>query len=305
MIYTITFNPSLDYIMQVPNLREGMVNRSAGEEMYPGGKGINVSIVLRHLGKETVSLGFTAGFTGEKIEALLEECGCQTDFIRLTEGFSRINVKLKGKTETEINGQGPDITGEALDALFHKLSAVREGDALVLAGSIPDTLPKDIYERILERTRDRKLLTVVDATGRLLVNVLKYRPFLVKPNNFELGEIFETDIHTEEELVLCAKKLQRMGARNVLVSRGKDGAVLVSQDGGVYKSLPPTGRAVNSVGAGDSMVAGFLCGYLNTENYEKAFHLGLAAGSASAFKPWLAEREDIIKLLENPKIYGI
>ncbi len=299
MIYTVTFNPSLDYVVRLPSLNLGSVNRTEREELYPGGKGINVSIVLRNLGVENTALGFTAGFTGDEIRRLLDRCGCRTDFIPVQDGFSRINVKVKAEQESEINGQGPSISPENLEALFSKLDCLTGEDVLVLAGSIPNTLPADIYENILERLQGRQIRTVVDATGDLLKNVLKYHPFLIKPNNHELGELFGRTLKTEQEIITHAKKLQELGARNVLVSMAGDGAILVDEIGVVHKRQPPQGRVVNSVGAGDSMVAGFLAGYLSTQNYETAFKTGLAAGSASAFQEWLADGTDIRTLLET------
>ena len=300
MIYTVTFNPSLDYVVQIENLTLGEVNRTSCEAIYPGGKGNNVSVVLANLGMKSRALGFIAGFTGDALEKMLTDFGCTTDFIRLKEGMTRINVKINASEESEINGQGPEITAEAIRELFEKLEQIQEGDILVLAGSIPNTLPEDIYERIMERLAGRKIHIVVDATKDLLLNVLKYHPFLIKPNNHELGEMFQTTLTTEEEIIAHAKKLQERGARNVLVSMAKDGAILVTEDGEIYKKQPHNGTVVNSVGAGDSMVAGFLAGYLNTGSYERALELGTAAGSATAFQSWLASREDIVKLLDRP-----
>lgn len=299
MIYTVTFNPSLDYIVKLPALELGSVNRTEHEELYPGGKGINVSIVLRNLGVESVALGFTAGFTGNEICRLLDRCGCRTDFIPAQDGFSRINVKIKAEQESEINGQGPTLSPQTLEALFSKLDRLTEGDILVLAGSIPNTLPADVYEKILEHLQGRGIHAVVDATGDLLKNVLKYHPFLIKPNNHELGDLFGRVLETDAEIVSHAQKLQELGARNVLVSMAGDGAILVDETGGIHKSLPPKGKVVNSVGAGDSMVAGFLAGYLSSRDYETAFKTGLAAGSASAFQEWLAGGSDIRALLQT------
>lgn len=299
MIYTVTFNPSLDYIVKLPTLALGGVNRTEAEELYPGGKGINVSIVLRNLGVESTALGFTAGFTGNEICRLLDRCGCRTDFIQVPEGFSRINVKIQAEQESEINGQGPNLTTENLQNLFQKLDQLLDGDLLVLAGSIPNTLPSNIYERILQQLEGRNIRVVVDATGELLRNVLKYHPFLIKPNNHELGDLFGQSLRTDQEIIFYAQKLQQMGARNVLISMAGDGAILVDEGGTIHKSPPPKGKVVNSVGAGDSMVAGFLAGYLSSHNYETAFKTGLAAGSASAFQEWLASGADIRKLLKT------
>lgn len=306
MIYTVTFNPSLDYVIQVDKLVPGEINRTTHEAVYPGGKGNNVSVILSNLGHSSKALGFTAGFTGEALENMLKEFGCDTAFIRLPEGSTRINVKINAGEETEINGQGPVITEEAQQALFEQLDALKKEDILVLAGSIPNTLPSDIYERILEHLQGRGIHFVVDATKELLLKVLKYHPFLIKPNNHELGEMFGVTLKTRDEIVTYAKKLQKMGAENVLVSMAGDGAILLTEDGIIYKAKPPKGKVLNSVGAGDSMVAGFLTGYLNTGEYEKAFRLGVVTGSATAFQYWLATKEDIVALMEDkPETYGL
>ncbi len=306
MIYTVTFNPSLDYVIQVDKLVPGEINRTTHEAVYPGGKGNNVSVILSNLGHSSKVLGFTAGFTGEALENMLKEFGCDTAFIRLPEGSTRINVKINAGEETEINGQGPVITEEAQQALFEQLDALKKEDILVLAGSIPNTLPSDIYERILEHLQGRGIHFVVDATKELLLKVLKYHPFLIKPNNHELGEMFGVTLKTRDEIVTYAKKLQEMGAENVLVSMAGDGAILLTEDGIIYKAKPPKGKVLNSVGAGDSMVAGFLTGYLNTGEYEKAFRLGVVTGSATAFQYWLATKEDIVALMEDkPETYGL
>lgn len=306
MIYTVTFNPSLDYVIQVDKLVPGEINRTTHEAVYPGGKGNNVSVILSNLGHSSKALGFTAGFTGEALENMLKEFGCDTAFIRLPEGSTRINVKINAGEETEINGQGPVITEEAQQALFEQLDALKKEDILVLAGSIPNTLPSNIYERILEHLQGRGIHFVVDATKELLLKVLKYHPFLIKPNNHELGEMFGVTLKTRDEIVTYAKKLQEMGAENVLVSMAGDGAILLTEDGIIYKAKPPKGKVLNSVGAGDSMVAGFLTGYLNTGEYEKAFRLGVVTGSATAFQYWLATKEDIVALMEDkPETYGL
>lgn len=306
MIYTVTFNPSLDYVIQVDKLVPGEINRTTHEAVYPGGKGNNVSVILSNLGHSSKALGFTAGFTGEALENMLKEFGCDTAFIRLPEGSTRINVKINAGEETEINGQGPVITEEAQQALFEQLDALKEEDILVLAGSIPNTLPSDIYERILEHLQGRGIHFVVDATKDLLLKVLKYHPFLIKPNNHELGEMFGVTLKTRDEIVAYAKKLQEMGAENVLVSMAGDGAILLTEEGVIYEAKPPKGKVLNSVGAGDSIVAGFLTGYLNTGDYEKAFRLGVVTGSATAFQYWLATKEDIVALMEDkPETYGL
>ena len=297
MIYTVTFNPALDYVVKVDNFQTGIVNRVYQESIFFGGKGINVSVVLKELGYDSVALGFTAGFIGEAIEKGVEAQGISSDFIHLKEGMSRINVKMKSQNETEINGQGPNITKEAIDALFAKLDSLKEEDVLILAGSIPSTLPEDIYEQIMARLCDKGIRIVVDATKDLLLNVLKYHPFLIKPNNHELGEMFGVTLKSEKEIVFYAKELQKKGARNVLISMAGDGAILVTEEGSVHQMGVPKGSVINSVGAGDSMVAGFMAGYLNTKDYEQALKLGTASGSATAFSEGLAVRSEIEKLL--------
>ena len=312
MIYTVTFNPSLDYIVGVDGFKTGKVNRTAEELILPGGKGINVSIVLQNLGMESIPLGFAGGFTGEEIRRLLKERKVEEQFVRVKKGISRINVKLRSlenmpdgeKTvseESEINGMGPEISGEELETFYRQLDTLQKGDILVLAGSIPTVLPPTIYRDIMKRLQKRKVMIVVDATKDLLVNVLEYHPFLIKPNNYELGEIFGVTLQTKEDVVLYAKKLQKMGAGNVLVSMAGDGAVLVAEDGSVYRAEAPEGRVRNSVGAGDSMVAGFLYGYLNSGTYEDAFYYGICSGSASAFSENLATRKEVEKLLKKMK----
>lgn len=306
MIYTVTFNPSLDYVIQVDDLTLGEINRTKKEAIFPGGKGNNVSVILSNLGMQSKALGFVSGFTGSALEKMLNDFGCLTDFIRLDEGLTRINVKIKSNEESEINGQGPDIKEEHVEKLYEKLDQLVKGDILVLAGSIPNTLPSDMYERIMERLEGKGVKIAVDATKDLLLNVLKYHPFLIKPNNHELGEMFGTVLYTDEEIITYAKRLQEKGAKNVLISMAGDGAILITEQGEIYKEEAPKGTVVNSVGAGDSMVAGFLTGYLNTGNYEKAFQLGIASGSASAFLSWLATKEDVVKLLKEPKEnYGL
>ena len=299
MIYTVTFNPALDYIVNMDNLKLGETNRSTSEMILSGGKGINVSIVLKNLGFDNVALGFVAGFTGEEIENGTRKLGITTDFIHLKEGLSRINVKLKASEETEVNGTGPIISENELNALYGKLENLKKDDILVLAGSVPNTLPQDIYEKIMEMLQDKGIKIVVDATKDLLLNVLKYKPFLIKPNNHELSEIFGLEIKTEQKIIDYAKKLQDKGARNVLVSRAGDGAILIAENGDIYKSPAPKGKVVNSVGAGDSMVAGFIAGYLKNNSYEEAFKTGVASGSASAFSKYLAKKEEILEILNT------
>ncbi len=298
MVYTVTFNPAIDYVVHTGEMKLGATNRSEKEEMYFGGKGINVSIVLRELGIGSKALGFTAGFTGEAIEKGLSEMGIDADFVRLKSGNSRINVKIKSTEETELNGQGPDIDEAAINALFAKLDKLSDGDTLILAGSIPSSLPSDIYEKILERLSGRNIKTVVDATKDLLLNVLKYKPFLVKPNNHELGEMFGAELKTDEEIEKYARKLQEMGAVNVLISMAGDGAMLIDEYGKMHRCGVCRGTVRNSVGAGDSMVAGFTAGSLKGD-YEYALKLGTAAGGATAFSDGLAEKAKIDELLKT------
>ncbi len=293
MIYTVTFNPSLDYIVSVPDFALGKTNRTKTEQMLPGGKGINVSIVLQNLGIPSTALGFMAGFTGKEIIRRLEEMELKSDFIEIDGGLSRINVKLKDIDGTEVNGMGPVIDQVSLDKLMAKLDQLHGGDILVLAGSIPDSMPDTIYEDIMRRLFGKGIRFVVDATRALLVNVLPYHPFLIKPNNHELGEIFGVELTTRESVVPYAKKLQEMGAANVLVSMAGQGAVLIDADGGVHMHEAARGKLVNAVGAGDSMVAGFLAGYEERSDYEHAFLMGISAGSASAFSELLATRPEV------------
>lgn len=300
MIYTVTFNPAIDYVVRMSDeLLPGMTNRSDSEECYFGGKGINVSTILKNLGLDNTALGFVAGFTGDAIEKSVNERGIKADFIKLKDGISRINVKIKGQAETEINAQGPMIPEEDQKKLFDKLNTLKDGDILILAGSIPNSLPSDVYEKIIALVNDRKIEVVVDATKDLLKNVLKYHPFLIKPNNHELGEMFGTVLKTDEEIEAHAKKLQELGARNVLISMAGDGAMLITEAGEKYRVGVPKGKVKNSVGAGDSMVAGFVAGYLKTGSYEEALKMGTAAGSATAFSDDLATGEAINELYKN------
>ena len=297
MIYTITFNPAIDYVVRMGSeLLPGMTNRSDSEECYFGGKGINVSTILKNLGLDNTALGFVAGFTGKAIAADVERKGIKANFIELPEGISRINVKIKGAAETEINAQGPKIPQSAQDELFGQLEALKDGDILILAGSIPSSLPSDVYEKILAKLSDRKIDVVVDATKDLLKNVLKYHPFLIKPNNHELGEMFDTVLKTDDEIEAHAKKLQEMGARNVLISMAGDGAMLITETGEKHRVGVPKGQVRNSVGAGDSMVAGFVAGFLENHDYSQALKMGTAAGSATAFSDDLATGEAIREL---------
>ena len=298
MVYTVTFNPAIDYVVRTSAMKLGEVNRSSSEEMYFGGKGINVSAVLKELGIASRALGFTAGFTGEAIENGISAMGITSDFVRLKKGNSRINVKIKADDETELNGQGPDIDDEALSQLFGKLDKLTDGDTLVLAGSIPNSLPSDIYERIMQRLSDRKIRTVVDATKDLLLNVLKYRPFLIKPNDYELGEMFGVKLNSDDEIEKYARKLQEMGAVNVLVSMAGDGAMLIDEKGKMHRCGVCRGNVKNSVGAGDSMLAGFIAGSQEGD-YEYALKLGTAAGGATAFSDGLAEKAMIDELMKQ------
>lgn len=299
MIYTVTFNPALDYVVRLPAFAPGEVNRTESEDIQLGGKGINVSCVLGQLGVQSVALGFVAGFTGAALEEGLARRGVRADFIRLPEGLTRINVKIKASVETEINGQGPAIPAGALEELFRKLERLAAGDVLVLAGSIPASLPSDIYQRILARLAPKGVLCAVDATGELLVKVLPYRPFLIKPNDHELGEIFGRTLSSDGEIAECARLLQQKGARNVLVSMAGDGALLLDEGGNVHRLEAFKGKVKNSVGAGDSMVAGFLAGWLEKGDWAWALRLGSACGSATAFSDALATRAEIEALLNR------
>lgn len=297
MIYTVTFNPSLDYIVTVDNLQLGAVNRTNREIINPGGKGINVSIVLHNLGYKSTALGFRAGFTGREIARLMEEREIQSEFIEVDAGRSRINVKVRSEEESEINGMGPDIGEADIQKLYEQLEKLVDGDILVLAGSIPATMPETMYRDIMEHLSGRKLQIVVDATKDLLMNVLKYHPFMIKPNNYELGEIYGVKLNTREAVIPYACKLQEEGARNVLVSMAGEGAVLLTEDGEVYQSEAPKGKLKNSVGAGDSMVAGFVAGYMASHDYEQAFYMGICTGSASVFSDGMATKEAVHELL--------
>lgn len=299
MIYTVTFNPSLDYIVSVPDFQLGLTNRADSELLLPGGKGINVSAVLKNLGIGSTALGFVAGFTGDEICRKVEELGITTDFIRIGTGISRINMKLKSIDGTEINGMGPAISGEKLEELLAKLDALGDGDILILAGSIPSSIPDEIYRDIMRRLQGREVLIVVDATRELLMNVLEYHPFLIKPNNHELGEIFGVKLATREEVIPYARKLIDRGAVNVLVSMAGEGAVFVGKEGTILSAPAPKGRLVNGVGAGDSMVAGFVAGWMEKQDYEHAFKMGVAAGSASAFSEYLATRREVEALYQK------
>ncbi len=299
MIYTVTFNPSLDYIASCDNFTLGETNRTTKEIIYPGGKGINVSIVLRNLGLDTTALGFLAGFTGDEIKRLILKEGIKNEMIEVNNGFSRINIKLRSKQESELNGMGPTIDEESIKKLYQKLDNLNSDDILVLAGSIPSSMPSNIYSNIMDYLKEKNLKIVVDATKDLLLNVIPYRPFLIKPNNHELGELFNVELNSKEEVVPYARKLQELGARNVLVSLAGEGALLVSEDKKVYSSKAPKGKVLNSVGAGDSMVAGFLYGYLTYKDYNEAFKYGIATGSASAFSEELAKLNEVKELYKT------
>ena len=300
MIYTVTFNPAIDYIAEVNSIEEEKINRAISEKILAGGKGINVSTVLKNLEIESVAIGFIAGFTGTEIKRQVENHGIKTDFVYLNDKFSRINVKLVSKVagvvsgETAINGEGPKISQQEIEELMKKIDKLEKGDFLVLAGSVSKKIKDDIYEQICRRISGKQINIVADATGKLLVNVLKHKPFLIKPNKEELEEIFEDKIYTNDEIIMYAKRLQEMGAENVLISLGGEGAVLVTKDNNILYSKAPTGKLVNSVGSGDSMVAGFLAGLLTYDDYEKAFKMGIAAGSASAFSENLATKDEIL-----------
>lgn len=301
MIYTVTLNPSLDYIAECKDFTLGATNRTSSEIIYPGGKGINVSIVLSNLGDRTTALGFLAGFTGEHIDSLIEDMGISSRMIRLDEGMSRINLKLKSKEETELNGMGPNISIIDIARLYQKLESITEDDILVLAGSIPPSVSEGLYSDIMERLKETKIKIVVDATKDLLMNVLDKKPFLIKPNIHELGELFNVKLDSADEALPYALKLKEMGAVNVIISMGKDGAMMVDEYGNSYTMNSPEGKLVNSVGAGDSLVAGFLHKYLETGNYEEAFRYGVCTGSASAFSSALATKEEVEKLYREIK----
>lgn len=299
MIYTITFNPALDYISQVENFEIGKINRTQTEKILPGGKGLNVSTVLRNLGIESTALGFIAGFTGEELKRDIEQRGIKTDFINVEKGLTRINVKISSKEETALNGNGPEITDEDIEQLFEKINNIKNEDTVILAGNIPKCINNNIYEIICKKLEQNKVRFIVDATKELLMNVLKYKPFLIKPNKEELEETFKEKIETKEEIIEHANKLQKMGAQNVLISLGGEGAILVTSENKEYFINAPKGKVLNTVGAGDSMVAGFVAGYEKSGDYEYAFKMGIATGSASAFSMDLATAEQVADLLKE------
>ena len=302
MIYTVTFSPTLDYVVSVDGFRTGIINRTTSEQVYPGGKGVNVSIALKNFGFENTALGFTAGFTGAEIKRLLHGIGVQNNFINVEKGMSRINMKIVSDTETAINGQGPQITSEDIGILYARLRCLVDGDYLVLAGHIPDFLPPDMYEQVLHFLSGRNLNVVVDAEKQLLTGTLKYHPWLIKPNRDELGDIFGVKIEGRDDALPYAQKLQEMGARNVLVSMGGDGAVLLAEDGTIYSSAALKGVVVSTVGAGDSMVAGFIAGYLRSSgNYETAFRQGMCAGAASSFSLVIPDARQVERMMRTSR----
>ena len=301
MIYTITFNPALDYISQVENFEIGKINRTKTEKILPGGKGLNVSTVLKNLGLGNTALGFIAGFTGEELKRKIEEHGIETDFVEVKNGITRINVKISSNEETALNGNGPEISEDELQQLLEKIDKIKKGDIVILAGNVPKCIKNNIYEIICFKLEKNGVTFIVDSTRELLINVLKYKPFLIKPNKDELQETFNVKINTNEEIVEYAKKLQEMGAQNVLISLGGDGAILITKEGKEYYKQAPKGQVVNTVGAGDSMVAGFIAGYLKSGDYEQALKMGIATGSASTFSMNLATKEEVEILLKNIK----
>ena len=305
MIYTVTLNPSIDYVIKVDKLTTGNINRVNEEHVYPGGKGINVTRILKSLDNDNIALGFVSGFTGDYIINSLQELNLKSDFIKVKEGFTRINVKVKSEEETEINGQGPKISEEELNQFYKVIDKLVDGDILILSGSIPSCLDERLYESIMKKVEDRDIKVIVDATKNLLLNVLKYKPFLIKPNNHELAEMFNVELNSTEDVVFYARKLKEMGAQNVLISKGKDGDLLVTENDEVFSSSVEKGEVVNSVGAGYSMVAGFIAGYLKSNSYEEALRLGAASGGATAFSSDLATREFIDKLVDEIKIEKI
>lgn len=302
MIYTVTFSPTLDYVVEIDNFRTGAINRTRSEKVYPGGKGVNVSMALKNFGYENTALGFIAGFTGAEIKRLLYGIGVRNNFINVEKGMSRINMKIISRDETAINGQGPEITNEDIGVLYARLRCLVDGDYLVLAGHIPDTLPSDMYKQVLQFLEGRNLNVVVDAEKELLTGTLPYHPWLIKPNRDELGEIFGVKINSLDEAVPYAKKLQEMGARNVLVSMGGQGAVLLAEDGTTYSSDAIKGNVVSTVGAGDSMVAGFIAGYLGSDgDLETAFKEGMCAGAASSFSLVIPDARQVEHMMRTTR----
>ena len=301
MFYTVTLNPALDYISQVDDFSIGKINRTKTEKILPGGKGLNVSMVLKNLEIDTVAIGFIAGFTGDELRKQMEQKGVKTEFIKVQNGITRINVKISSNQETALNGIGPDIDEKDIEELLQKINEITSDDLVILSGNIPKSIPKNIYQIICDILEKNNVTFIVDATRELLIDVLKYKPFLIKPNKEELEETFKVKITTKDELVTYAKKLQDMGAQNVLISLGGDGAMLLNKEDKVYYSKAPKGKVINTVGAGDSMVAGFLAGYKKTKDYEQAFKMGIATGSASAFSMDLATAKEVENLLKDIK----
>lgn len=299
MIYTLTLNPALDYVLEVENLTSLDINRAKSDSIYYGGKGINVSVILTRLGIDNTALGFVAGFTGQEIEKMLTADGIKTDFNYLKNGYTRINVKLKANTEIDVNANGPAIDSDDINSLFEKLDKISEGDFLVLAGSVPNNISSDIYEKILRSLNNRGVNFVVDATDDLLLNTLKYKPFLIKPNHIELGAIFNKDLKSDDEIIYYARELRSRGAKNVLVSMAENGAILVDENDNTYKIENANGKLINSVGCGDSMVAGFIAGYIQNGDYQSALRLATACGNATAFSPSLATRDEIMNIFNN------
>ena len=299
MIYTITFNPALDYILKVDNFEIGKINRTEVEKILPGGKGLNVSMVLKNLGFENTALGFIGGFTGEELKKRIEAKGINTDFIKVKNGITRINVKISSEKETAVNGNGPEISDNDIQELLEKIENIKKEDIVIIAGNVPKGINNNIYEIICVNLERNGVTFIVDATKELLINILKYKPFLIKPNKEELEETFKVKINTKEDIITYAKKMQIMGAQNVLVSLGGDGAILITSDNQVLQANAPKGKVLNTVGAGDSMVAGFLAGYIENKDYEIALKMGIASGSASAFSMDLATQKDVEALLEQ------
>lgn len=298
MIYTITFNPALDYISQVENFQKGKINRTTNEKILPGGKGLNVSIVLKNLEIDNTALGFIAGFTGDELKRRIEQYNVKTNFIKVEKGITRINVKISSNEETALNGCGPQITEVDLEKILKQIDEIQKEDIVILAGNIPKNINKNIYEKICLKLKEKETTFIVDATRELLIGILKYNPFLIKPNKEELEETFGVKIQGEQEIIQYAKKLQEMGARNVLISLGGEGAILITEENKIYKANAPKGKVISTVGSGDSMVAGFIAGYIKSKDYKEALKLGIAAGSASAFSTELATKEKVEKLLK-------
>ncbi len=298
MIYTITFNPALDYISQVENFQKGKINRTTNEKILPGGKGLNVSIVLKNLGIDNTALGFIAGFTGDELKRRIEQYNVKTNFIKVENGITRINVKISSNEETALNGCGPQITEDDLEKILKQIDEIQKEDIVILAGNIPKNINKNIYEKICLKLKEKETTFIVDATRELLIGILKYNPFFIKPNKEELEETFGVKIQGEQEIIQYAKKLQEMGARNVLISLGGEGAILITEENKIYKANAPKGKVISTVGSGDSMVAGFIAGYIKDKDYKEALKLGIAAGSASAFSTELATKERVEKLLK-------